>query len=166
MEEKRELWERQPHEASDVYADFCVYRDLGPSRTLRKAAEITGKQWATLCQTSRRHKWVKRVEAYDDYIDRENRKTMERNIMMVKRSSLTGAMKMAELGLKKLNSMKPEELTVGQAKDFMRNALAIAQAIFGESQAAEDAVAQMTDDNDVVVYLPEIDGEVVNDKEG
>lgn len=30
-------WDKQPRESSEAYAAFCVYRDLGPSRTLAAA---------------------------------------------------------------------------------------------------------------------------------
>jgi hypothetical protein len=32
-------WEQQPKESARAYGAFCAYRDLGPCRSLRAAAE-------------------------------------------------------------------------------------------------------------------------------
>lgn len=150
-------WERQKNEGSETYADFCVYRDLGPGRSIPKAAELQGKNVTALWQASSRHKWVKRAEAYDAYLERKLRERMEKQCMQVKEASLTGAMKMVSLGLQKLNKMTDEQLTAREAKEFIRNALAIVQSITGENREAEQAILEMPNENDVVVYLPEIE---------
>lgn len=163
MEEKRELWERQPHESSEAYKDFCLYRDLGPQRKVSEVCKLNGKEISNMCQQQKRHKWLKRAQAWDDYIEKEARKKMERDIILVKRSALSGAMRMAQLSLARLKDMKAEDLTVKEAKEFMRNALAIAQSLMGNEQAEEE-IAKMPEENDVVVYLPEIESEVIADK--
>lgn len=162
---KVELWERQPREGMEVYKDFCVYRDMGPSRTIPQAAQILGKNVTALWQTSARYKWVKRAEAYDDYNDRKHREVMEKQMLQVKEASITGAMKMVSLGLKKLNTIDADDLTVREAKEYIRNALAIVQSITGENKSAEDAVMEMPNENDVVVYLPEIEDVVTSASE-
>ena len=45
-------WERQKNEGIETYADFCVYRDLGPGRSIPKAAELQGKNVTALWQAS------------------------------------------------------------------------------------------------------------------
>lgn len=160
---KKDPWERIEHETTEAYADFCCYLNLGPTRTIPKVAELRNKNVKTLWQSSSRYKWVKRAEAYDEHIEQKVREVMERKIMQVKEAALTGAMKMTELGLKKLNSMKETDLTPREAKEYVRNGLAIVQLISGESEEAKEAVLEMPNDNDVVVYLPEIDAEVVRD---
>jgi hypothetical protein len=75
--------ERLPDESARAYRAFCVYRDLGPNRSLDRA-------WERYCTTSDRGKnrksarrpghwgvwsqkftWVKRAEAYDDLLEEE-----------------------------------------------------------------------------------------------
>lgn len=72
-------WERQPRESATTYEDFCTYRDMGGSRTLPKVAEIRGKSLAAVAQSSQRHNWVERVQAYDDFLDMERRIAVEEN---------------------------------------------------------------------------------------
>jgi hypothetical protein len=79
-----EIWERQNNESSKAYAAFCVYRDLGPERSLDKALSVANKK-----PTNRRHwsrwmekyRWYERAQAYDDYIERKERKEKEKAIL-------------------------------------------------------------------------------------
>jgi len=93
--EELEIWDRQPDESSWDFARFCLYRDLGPARTLREAvraslAERRGKRprktrvakdadevvrrmrWVW-DQLSRNHNWVVRAKAFDEAVEREAR---------------------------------------------------------------------------------------------
>ena len=79
-----EIWERQPDEGSKAYAAFCVYRDLGPERSLDKALSKANKK-----PTNRRHwsrwmekyRWYERAQAYDDYIEKKKREGNEKAIL-------------------------------------------------------------------------------------
>lgn len=74
--------ERLPDESALAYRAFCVYRDLGPDRSLDQAWKRSdqGKQ----CGSARRpgywskwsaqYEWVARAEAHDDEIEEERRK--------------------------------------------------------------------------------------------
>lgn len=61
----RDPWERQPGESRQAYANFVIYRDIGPSRSLAKAASETGKNRTTLSDQSAKYRWQDRVDAYD-----------------------------------------------------------------------------------------------------
>lgn len=77
--------ERLPRESPRAYRAFCVYRDLGPDRSLdqawgrfRAASDPTKDRgsarrpghWAAWSQ---KYQWVERAEAYDDFIEEESR---------------------------------------------------------------------------------------------
>lgn len=67
-------WERQPDESARAYEAFCLYRDMGPDRSLAKVGEMVGKSKAQMEKWSRRHGWVDRVralEARDEMLRRE-----------------------------------------------------------------------------------------------
>ena len=81
-------WERQKSESSKSFAWFCVYRDLGPARTLQKVINKLTKDQTkcdneencvpvpTLTQLtnqSSRWGWTKRCLSYDNYIDEVSR---------------------------------------------------------------------------------------------
>jgi hypothetical protein len=91
-----ESWERLTGESGLAYAAFCVYRDYGPDRNIRKAVEtaLAGdggeagteknnvkkryrmwRAWAT------QFRWRERAADYDQYLERlkqtEVRKTIE-----------------------------------------------------------------------------------------
>ncbi len=79
-----EIWERQNNEKSKAYAAFCVYRDLGPDRSLEKTREILGKsagytRW--MHTWSSKYDWVARAQAYDDYIEKKKREKNEKEIL-------------------------------------------------------------------------------------
>jgi hypothetical protein len=77
--------ERLPQESQRAYRAFCIYRDMGPDRSLdqawkrfraasgptkdRGSARRPG-HWA---DWSQKYHWVERAEAYDDFIEEENR---------------------------------------------------------------------------------------------
>jgi hypothetical protein len=79
-DEDKQPWDRLTGESSKAFANFCLYRDMGVSRSLRKAA-VDGRCTAKLRQLERwstRHKWVERAADYDAYLDRLARFESER----------------------------------------------------------------------------------------
>lgn len=82
-------YERQEGESGQAYAAFCLYRDLGPSRSMDaaylKGREKAGKggnsggqkkavpgQW---WRWSAEHEWKRRAESFDQEREREERET-------------------------------------------------------------------------------------------
>jgi hypothetical protein len=82
------LWDRQEGESTKAYRAFCIFRDLGPARTLVEAARRygveqveAGKRNARGSQRANRHSpgyiqrwytryhWRERAEAWDDVQD-------------------------------------------------------------------------------------------------
>ena len=59
-------FDRLPEEPAADYAALLQYRDLGPGRSLRQAAVITGLSQSTLRRLVKRWDWERRLEAYDD----------------------------------------------------------------------------------------------------
>lgn len=65
-----EPWERQPEETAKPFEAFCVYRDMGPDRSLSKVAEKLQKSDTLMGRWSRAYDWVKRATAWDAEQDR------------------------------------------------------------------------------------------------
>jgi hypothetical protein len=70
-------WERRSHESSKSFRHFCIYRDMGPGRSLAKAAGESGVRVGLLERFSAKWEWVARVTAYDDELDRQKRESNE-----------------------------------------------------------------------------------------
>jgi len=87
----REPFERQEVETSRAFAAFVCYRDLSPrKRSLRAAAIIfyevnPAKNLSQMKRWSSRWGWVRRSEAYDDFVDGKRReKALEMILASVK----------------------------------------------------------------------------------
>jgi chromatin segregation and condensation protein Rec8/ScpA/Scc1 (kleisin family) len=78
-EEKHE-WDRQPGESTKAYAHFCLYRDMGQVRSLRKLVEDTNciSKIAQLQRWSAKWRWVTRGEKYDDHLELQDRMQQEK----------------------------------------------------------------------------------------
>ena len=73
-------WERQECDTKKSFEAFCIYRDLGEERSLRKVAERLGKSAGLIERWSRTYNWVDRCAAWDAEVDRQARKKQLRNI--------------------------------------------------------------------------------------
>lgn len=58
-------WDRQPGETSKAYADFQVFLDQGPERTLQKTANEVSKSAQHIRRLSTQHGWQARAAAWD-----------------------------------------------------------------------------------------------------
>jgi len=109
-----EIWERQKDESSKAYAAFCVYRDLGPERSLDKALSEANKK-----PTNRRHwsrwmekyRWYERAQAYDDYIERKMRKENEKKILDMSDRHARLAVVLQQKIAQRLQEIDPSELS-------------------------------------------------------
>jgi hypothetical protein len=79
-EEEKHAWARQPRETSRAYELFCAYRDLGTERSLRKLKQGTNgaPNVNRLKRLSTRWNWVERCQAYDDYLEYQDRLRQEK----------------------------------------------------------------------------------------
>jgi hypothetical protein len=78
-------WERQPREPVRAFHYFATYRDLGPMRSLAKAARAHKVSTDNLAQISRRWGWVERATLYDDHVDRRLRDERETELLRAER---------------------------------------------------------------------------------
>jgi hypothetical protein len=129
-----ESWERLPGETSYAFAAFCIFRDLGAERNLRKAVSVSitsgvnneaacAKSYSGWRNWSFKYRWRERVADYDRYIEKlkqaELRKTIE--AQGEKHRQVTG--KMLDVVQKKLDTMNPQELTQGNVTEWVNTAI-------------------------------------------
>jgi len=165
-----ESWERLSGESAGAFAAFCVYRDFGSERNIRKAAVqgLGNKEQGTVERASKiekryrvwrnwaaQFKWRERAADYDRYIDglkqAEKRKTIEAQGEVHR--MITG--KMLQVVNKKLDMMAPEELSQGSVTDWVDVAIKADRAVLG--------VVQGNDKQDggkpgAITFAPEFEG--------
>ncbi len=99
MPSEAELWARQSSERSKAFSLFCMYRDMGPERSLDKLRKSMGE--ASVSQRnlelySARYNWVKRAQAYDDYLQKKALQTFENRILKFKDQRTREALEIAD----------------------------------------------------------------------
>lgn len=98
---KPDPWEQQPGESSKSFAQFCIYRDMGVDRSIDKVLQETGlKNDRNLKGKSSKFHWVSRAAAWDNHLDAQRRKALERAALKEYKNQL----KKAEIRTKKLLS--------------------------------------------------------------
>lgn len=85
---QRRAYDRLPDESSKAYDAFAVYRDMGVNRSTYDAGQKLGKSIAVIQRWSTLHNWVERAAAYDDHVDAEARKLIERDAIRRKADML------------------------------------------------------------------------------
>lgn len=114
-------WEQQRDESVKAYRAFCMYRDLGPERSLDRVAEILyptkegrkgRKRAATgrLQEWSSGHRWVERVRAHDTEAARIDRETWEQEQREMAQKRVRVGHRMLDLVAARLDSLSPEDV--------------------------------------------------------
>lgn len=106
-----EAWELQPGEPTRAYECFAVYRDLGPNRTRKAAAEALGVSAAALRDPYGRFSWEDRVRAYDLERDRANRVKLESERLAMRLRHAGTAVFLQKKVAERLALMDPMEMT-------------------------------------------------------
>jgi hypothetical protein len=68
---------RLPNESARAHEALLCYAELGPGRSLAKAAQVLGKRGAYVGQLERwssQHHWQQRVKAYDAHLARQRQR--------------------------------------------------------------------------------------------
>jgi hypothetical protein len=153
-----ESWERLTGESAGAFGAFCVFRDLGFERNIRKAVEsvekdvaLQGKKYKVWRNWSTQFRWRERAADYDRYIEQlkqgELRKTIE--AQGEKHRAVTG--KMLNLVEKKLDLMNPAELTQGNVTEWVQTAIKAdreAAGLVAENGKPETKQGQLNFTND------------------
>jgi hypothetical protein len=116
-----EPWDRLPNERSKAYHLFCMYRDLGPTRTLERLARVedsNSKRVATRANLkvySRKYDWVARARSYDDYLAEKERIDNEQLILEMNRRQAEDGRFFQHIAVKSLNKRESDKLSPTEA---------------------------------------------------
>ena len=125
-----ESWERLKGESSLAFAAFCVFRDFGPERNVRKAVDSAEKDegvrakryrvWKNWCSQFR---WKERAADFDSYLEKlkagEMRKTIEAQGELQR--EVTG--KLLTAVSKRVDALNPVELPLALVTDWVETAI-------------------------------------------
>jgi len=125
-----ESWEQLKGESSAAFSAFCVFRDFGADRNIRKAIDsvekdlgVRAKKYRTWRAWATQYRWKERAADYDRYVEKlkqsEFRKTIE--AQGEKHREVTG--KMLDVVIKKLDTINPEDLTQGTVTEWVQTAI-------------------------------------------
>ncbi len=105
-------WERLQTETSRQFQAFCIYRDMGPSRSIQQVAQRRPGSggFSKLKEWSITHQWVDRVTEYDDHMDTIRRAGKEEAILEMSFRHADYSMQILDKALDALNLIKPEDL--------------------------------------------------------
>lgn len=136
-------WERREGETSKAFAAFCVYRDMGPERSIDKVSAKYQKSVALLNRWCQANDWPRRATSYDDHMDavrRSGREKAEKSAAMKKHlensrrianALLIYGEEALELALRSVRAYKnlpAESVQPAEASGLARSALAAAQS--------------------------------------
>jgi hypothetical protein len=135
-------WEQQPRESSRAYGAFCTYRDLGPRRSLRAAANaFYGRTSAAserqLDKWSRAFGWVERASAWDRHLDAEARAAQEAARREMVERHLREARTLQGKALQRLQALTPEELGPVELLRFIVEAAKLERLVLGEPDTVQ-----------------------------
>lgn len=128
-----EPWDRQPGETTKAFEAFTVYRDLGYSRSIEKAANVLGKTRVTLEPWSRKYSWGKRVAEWDAEQDRIAREAQIEEIKKMRKRHTDIASAMIIKAARALNRMKEEDIKAADISRFVEVAAKLERLSRGDT---------------------------------
>jgi len=134
-----EIWERQKDESSKAYAAFCIYRDMGPDRSIEKVYEKRSRRGplSRLKNWSVKHNWVERAKAYDDYLERKKREEKEKAILEMAERHARLAMAFQQRVAQRLQEIDPAELSPADMAKWLDIATKLERLSRGEPTEIE-----------------------------
>jgi len=107
MTEERAIWERNKGESRKAYKAFSTYLDLGDTRSYVKVARELGKSKTQISKWGKRWGWVERAAEYDDYIEKEARREVNKEKIANRKARIAGQRLLLTKGITALRAADP-----------------------------------------------------------
>lgn len=135
-------WEQQPEETRRAYTAFCVFRDLGPRRTLAAAAAAYYQRTADSLERqvdkwSSAFRWVERAAAWDRHLDAEGRAAQEAARKEMAERHVREARGLQAKALERLRALRPEELSPADVLRYFVEAVKLERLALGEPDTVQ-----------------------------
>jgi hypothetical protein len=135
-------WEQQaPEETDTAYRAFAVYRDLGPSRSLRRSAEVyyvertslPASQLRQLAKWSVPNRWVARSHEFDAWNDYERHAARENDIRAMETRHASIGISLQRTALERMETLTASQLTAPAVVQFLKEGVLIERLARGEA---------------------------------
>ena len=136
-----ESWERIPGETAQAYQAFCVFRDYGVGRNIRRSmesAEVPSRRYNVWRNWSTRFQWAKRAADYDLHLDRLRRAERAKSIEAREAAYRAATEKMLAVVSKRLDLMDPAELAQSNILDWMKGSINLEREVLGLATEDEE----------------------------
>ena len=135
-------WEQQPGESARAFGAFCVYRDLGPRRSLRASAAAFYEQTSAARERqvdkwSRAFRWVERAGAWDRHLDAQARQAQEETRREMTERHVKEARALQGKALERLRALRPEELGPADLLRYIVEAAKLERLAVGEPDGVQ-----------------------------
>jgi hypothetical protein len=114
-----EPWDRQANETSLAYAAFCVYRDMGVTRSRMRTARQLGRVVRVIEEWTEKHNWLERAQKYDDYLAHQARVVNEKAILEMQKRHAGFAVQLQRKALEKLKILELDDMSPGDLLQFI-----------------------------------------------
>jgi hypothetical protein len=104
-------WEQLPDESALAYEAFCIYRDMGPTRSLAKAAQAMERPPGykqQLGEWSAKYEWQSRCRDYDRYMQKVAQLAKEEAIRQMTNRQARDAVRIQEMVMEALENASLE----------------------------------------------------------
>lgn len=147
-------WERQPGESAKAFEAFAEYRDMGVSRSIRKAAQNLNKATTTLAEWSTKYDWVKRCAAWDAEQDRIARLEMLAEMSSTRKKQRRQAQKMQEKGMELLGSINIGDAKLSEIVSLLKTGMEQERIAIGDvGEVIEERSGEAA--SPVQIYIPD-----------
>jgi hypothetical protein len=162
------FWDRQPGESAKAYQAFCLYRDLGPGRSLDQASRAyhqrqrgqgdgahaghKSRASGTIRAWAERWHWSARASASDRELEEAKRRQQVAAVQEMAERHAKEAVMLQGKAVERLRQLRPEELKPREVLSFLIDAAKLERLARGEptERVAEEHrfpdVKDLTDD--------------------
>jgi len=125
----KEPWEILPNETPEDYNLFCLYKNLGSSRSLRAVAEASGMALRTIQWKASKFMWRERAMLYDFYIVKVKNKMFDQASLGVLSLAQELIERVSKLMLAKIEQMPLEEIPLEIIDKLVASAIRIEKIV-------------------------------------
>lgn len=148
-------WERQEKESAKAFEAFCIYRDMGIQRSVRKVARELGKSETLMARWSGNYNWVERATAWDEEQDRIVRQMQLDDIKKMRKRHAEIATDMLVKAAAALEELPADEIKaadISRMVDIASKLERISRGDVGEVIEERDGGEAV---NPVQIYIPD-----------